>query len=57
MSLGFKERRARQLVRYFIEQAQTDWDFAAWITTYADPTGETATLRVLRAQAKEGKNS
>lgn len=49
VDLGFKRRRAAQLVRLFIESAQTAYDFGAF-RRWLDPTGETATDRVLRAQ-------
>lgn len=47
MGLGFRRRRASQLVRLFMESAQTDYDFGAF-RRWLDPTGETATNRILR---------
>lgn len=51
VSLGVRLRNARRLVRFYIEQAQTDWDFQSWVLTYADPTGEAATTNIMRRQA------
>ncbi len=42
--------RLRDLYWRWLESAQTDWDFGAYVLAYADPTGETATGRALRAE-------
>lgn len=49
VSLGMSPRNARRAAGFFIESAQTDYDFGAF-RRWLDPTGETATARVLRAQ-------
>lgn len=41
-----------RLHRRWLESAQSDWDFGAFVLTYADPTGETATSRVLVDQVR-----
>lgn len=54
--LGITRPRAlAHLQRLYDEtaaRADADFDFGAYVLAYADPTGETATARALRAQVK-----
>lgn len=51
IALGFKRRRAVQLVKFWQAQANHAASFVDWLT-YADPTGEQATDNALWHHAK-----
>ena len=46
-----RERRVRDLYRFYQAQARAEAGFVDWLLDYLDPTGEHATNNVLREQA------
>lgn len=50
VSVGIRRRNAARLVAFYLENAQCDYDFQAWVLSYVDPTGEEATRRALADQ-------
>ena len=46
-----REKRVRDLYRFYQAQARAEAGFVDWLLDYLDPTGEHATNNVLREQA------